>query len=83
MHVPQDVSVIGFDDITLASLVVPRLTTLRQPIEDIASVAVDRIVAKIAGPVGSCRPGLADCPRIHRTGEPLGLKPPHWDVLLR
>jgi LacI family transcriptional regulator len=50
VHVPQDVSVIGFDDITLASLVVPRLTTLRQPIEDIASVAVDRIVAKIDAP---------------------------------
>jgi LacI family transcriptional regulator len=50
IHVPQDVSVTGFDDITLASLVVPRLTTLRQPIEDIASVAVDRILANMQAP---------------------------------
>ncbi|WP_420412869.1 substrate-binding domain-containing protein [Roseibium sp.] len=46
IHVPQDVSVVGFDDITLASLVVPRLTTLRQPIEAIASRAVDQVLAK-------------------------------------
>lgn len=44
IHVPQDVSVVGFDDINLASLVVPRLTTLRQPIEDMAAVAVDRVL---------------------------------------
>ncbi|MTI45632.1 LacI family transcriptional regulator [Roseibium hamelinense] len=43
INVPQDLSVTGFDDIALASLVVPRLTTLRQPIEDMASGAVERI----------------------------------------
>jgi len=41
--VPADLSVTGFDDITLASLVVPRLTTLRQPIEQLARSAVERI----------------------------------------
>lgn len=46
IHVPQDVSVVGFDDIALASLVVPRLTTLRQPIEALASRSVDQILAK-------------------------------------
>ncbi|MHA7773523.1 LacI family DNA-binding transcriptional regulator [Roseibium sp. M-1] len=43
--VPADLSVTGFDDITLASLVVPRLTTLRQPIEQLAGSAVERIFA--------------------------------------
>ena len=43
--VPADLSVTGFDDITLASLVVPRLTTLRQPIEQLARSAVERIFA--------------------------------------
>lgn len=47
IHVPQDVSVVGFDDINLASLVVPRLTTLRQPIEDMAAVAVDRVLKRV------------------------------------
>ncbi|QFT29784.1 LacI family DNA-binding transcriptional regulator [Roseibium porphyridii] len=43
LDVPADLSVAGFDDITLASLVVPRLTTLRQPIEALAVSAVEQI----------------------------------------
>jgi LacI family transcriptional regulator, galactose operon repressor len=43
LNVPSDLSVTGFDDITLASLVVPRLTTIRQPIEALAASAVDQI----------------------------------------
>ncbi|MET1412160.1 LacI family DNA-binding transcriptional regulator [Roseibium sp. HPY-6] len=43
LDVPKDLSVAGFDDITLASLVVPRLTTLRQPIEALALAAVEQI----------------------------------------
>jgi LacI family transcriptional regulator len=49
LSVPKDLSVTGFDDITLASLVVPRLTTFRQPIEKLASSAVARIFAGEAG----------------------------------
>lgn len=45
LDVPGDLSVAGFDDITLASLVVPRLTTLRQPFEALAATAVDQIFA--------------------------------------
>ncbi|WP_305983734.1 LacI family DNA-binding transcriptional regulator [Roseibium sp. MMSF_3544] len=43
LDVPNDLSVAGFDDITLASLVVPRLTTLRQPIEALALSAVEQV----------------------------------------
>jgi LacI family transcriptional regulator, galactose operon repressor len=43
LNVPADLSVTGFDDITLASLVVPRLTTIRQPIEALAASAIDQI----------------------------------------
>ncbi|AMN56047.1 LacI family transcriptional regulator [Labrenzia sp. CP4] len=43
--IPADLSVTGFDDIALAALVVPRLTTLRQPIEQLAGSAVARIFA--------------------------------------
>ncbi|WP_306142867.1 LacI family DNA-binding transcriptional regulator [Roseibium sp. MMSF_3412] len=43
LDVPGELSVAGFDDIALASLVVPRLTTLRQPIEALALSAVEQI----------------------------------------
>jgi LacI family transcriptional regulator len=35
IRVPEDVSVIGFDDIEIADYMVPRLTTIRQPLDDI------------------------------------------------
>ncbi|MGO4563577.1 substrate-binding domain-containing protein [Rhizobium sp. 2YAF20] len=43
IRVSEDLSIGGFDDIPLVSLVVPCLTTIRQPIQEIAEIAV-RIV---------------------------------------
>jgi LacI family transcriptional regulator len=34
IRVPEDVSVLGFDDIDISSYIVPRLTTIRQPLAD-------------------------------------------------
>jgi LacI family transcriptional regulator len=34
LRVPGDVSVIGFDDIEIADYMIPRLTTIRQPLEE-------------------------------------------------
>lgn len=48
-RVPEDVKVVGYDDILLASLLVPRLTTIHQPIAEMGSRAVDILVAQIAG----------------------------------
>ncbi|WP_299678728.1 LacI family DNA-binding transcriptional regulator [uncultured Roseobacter sp.] len=42
--VPEALSVVGFDDITLAALVVPRLTTIAQPTERLAKEAVRRVL---------------------------------------
>ncbi|QND52286.1 LacI family transcriptional regulator [Phyllobacterium sp. 628] len=44
LKVPDDVSIIGFDDIPLANLVTPRLTTIRQPMEQIAARAVAAVI---------------------------------------
>ena len=36
---PEDVSIVGFDDVPTAALVTPRLTTTRQPAHDLGSAA--------------------------------------------
>jgi LacI family transcriptional regulator len=45
LAVPTDLSVVGFDDITLASLLVPRLTTVQQPVAEMAEAAVRAVIA--------------------------------------
>lgn len=47
--VPDDLSIIGFDDISYAALSTPGLTTIRQPIEDIARYAAGVLLDRIAG----------------------------------
>lgn len=44
LKVPGDVSIIGFDAISLAKLVTPRLTTVAQPIAAIADIAVRTVL---------------------------------------
>lgn len=52
LRVPDDVSVVGYDDIPLASYTVPRLTTIAQPARSIGKMAVERLVARLqAGPL--------------------------------
>nr|WP_241160615.1 substrate-binding domain-containing protein [Microbacterium sp. Y-01] len=47
--VPGDVSVIGFDDSPTMSFVAPALTTIRQPVAEIAQGAVTALLALAAG----------------------------------
>lgn len=49
-RVPEDVAVIGFDDIPMAQYCCPALTTLRQPQRRIATDAVEHLVEKIKHP---------------------------------
>ena len=49
LAVPRDLSVVGFDDIPLASYCTPALTTLAQPIAEIARAAVDGLLADLEG----------------------------------
>lgn len=48
-RVPQDVSVVGFDDILLAQYAQPALTTVRQDIASGAASLVDTVLAAIKG----------------------------------
>jgi LacI family transcriptional regulator len=48
LHVPEDVSVVGFDDIYGAAFHIPALTTIRQPLVKMGSLAAETLVARIA-----------------------------------
>lgn len=47
LRVPEDVSVIGFDDLTVASYFVPSLTTIRQPLHEMGATAAMLLLKKI------------------------------------
>jgi DNA-binding LacI/PurR family transcriptional regulator len=50
LKVPVDISVIGFDDISLASLITPPLTTIHQPIEAISRAVVEMAIDMVDNP---------------------------------
>ena len=43
IHVPRNLSVVGFDNTAIASIISPQLTTVNQPIADLASEAVNML----------------------------------------
>jgi DNA-binding LacI/PurR family transcriptional regulator len=47
LRVPEDVSVIGFDDIKAAAFTSPRLTTINQPLEEIGRIATQSLLNRI------------------------------------
>jgi LacI family transcriptional regulator len=44
LHIPQDIGLVGFDDVPAASVIEPALTTVRQPIESLGSMAVEMLL---------------------------------------
>jgi LacI family transcriptional regulator len=47
LDVPGDISVAGFDDTPIAATLWPQLTTIRQPISEMAEIAMDLLVRDI------------------------------------
>ena len=43
IRIPEDVSIVGFDDLPFSSISAPPLTTLRVPKEEMGRVAIRRI----------------------------------------
>ncbi len=48
MNIPEDISLIGFDNIPLSKSVYPALTTIAQPIGEMADLIVEMLVTKIS-----------------------------------
>ncbi len=47
LRIPQDVSIVGFDDISMAEIANPPLTTMRQPLKDMMAKAVNTLIDRL------------------------------------
>ena len=56
LRVPEDVSIIGFDDIESGGYLTPSLTTLRQPLEQMGELAAEHLI----GIIDNGQPPLAE-----------------------
>jgi DNA-binding LacI/PurR family transcriptional regulator len=50
LAVPEDVSVIGIDNVFLSTLMHPAMTSVRLPVPEMAQVMVERVMARLADP---------------------------------
>ena len=53
IKVPGDLSLVGFDDIALARAMSPALTTMAQPVPDLARSATELLIQRMKGQLGS------------------------------
>jgi DNA-binding LacI/PurR family transcriptional regulator len=58
VRVPENMSVVGFDDTQLAEMVMPRLTTVRIPAAAAGAAAVGLLLDMVAGRDGAARSPL-------------------------
>lgn len=81
--VPRDLSIVGFDDIPLARLVMPRLTTVSQPVKEVGVLAMQLLLDLLSGSAAggprrrllattlqireSCAPPLGALAKVPRT----------------
>ena len=68
LDVPRDLSVVGFDGIDVASWMQPSLTTIEQPIGEIAETAINALVTMIREPDRSL-PGYVFRPQLRSGGS--------------
>jgi DNA-binding LacI/PurR family transcriptional regulator len=64
LRVPEDVSVVGFDDIKEAAFQTPSLTTIRQPLHQMGALAVRTLLQQLGGRNGNGLPQIAVEPEL-------------------
>ncbi len=50
LKIPQDMAIVGYDDIELARYMTPPLTTIHQPKDELGELAIDVLIHRIAEP---------------------------------
>ncbi|NDJ61797.1 MAG: LacI family transcriptional regulator [Chloroflexi bacterium] len=56
LHVPDDVALVGFDDMPFAAIATPPLTTVRQPIAQLGAEATRSLIRLVEGVPGTPEP---------------------------
>ena len=67
LRIPEDVSVVGFDDLPIAGYVDPPLTTVHQPMREVGALAAGILLDQIAGGEPVSGPQLLPAELIVRT----------------
>jgi LacI family transcriptional regulator len=90
IRVPEDIAVTGFDDLPVVRHLHPGLTTVRQPIQQLGSAAVDLLVAlvergleatrEVVFPVELIVRGSCGCPEPEPELTPLRLEPWRFEI---
>ena len=75
LEIPQDVSVVGFDDIPSARTNNPSLTTVRQPLRSMGEMAANALLSYIEPPAGSQMESQAEFQTRREMPATLTVKP--------
>ncbi len=51
IRVPDQLKIVGFDDVNIASLTTPRITTIHQPVKEMAQLAIESLIAAYEGKI--------------------------------
>jgi DNA-binding LacI/PurR family transcriptional regulator len=62
-RVPDDVSVVGYDDLPVADFVEPSLTTVHQPMQEVGALAAGLLLDQLTG-VATLEPGARSLPAV-------------------
>jgi LacI family transcriptional regulator len=46
VRIPEDIAIVGFDDLLIAQISTPPLTTIRQPLKEMAEAAYKMVVSQ-------------------------------------
>ncbi|MBF4608990.1 LacI family DNA-binding transcriptional regulator [Curtobacterium sp. VKM Ac-1393] len=71
LRVPEDLSVVGFDDVPQASITVPPLTTVSQPLAELGSRAVELLLTMLRGEAATDHVRLSTTLRVRSSSGPV------------
>ncbi|GAA2976415.1 LacI family transcriptional regulator [Microbacterium terrae] len=64
VRVPEDVAVVGYDDIEFAAIAAVPLTSVRQPAREMGRTAAEMLLARISGEAGSAQGNIVYQPEL-------------------